>query len=629
MVALAACTAAAMPTRDEIAKANQEVRKSLKAQIAAWKDGKLSDGELASLMLAHSRKFTDEARRYACLQTAFAAAVRADDAATAANALARLADEIKEFDGSAEKAILDKSLAKADDATAKSFRYRLEAERARLSSTTHVSDETAATIARMKTIVIPSLDIKKGTTLAQALRTLWELGRKYDAVETADDAKGFVIHLFGYSVMFGDQFAETIMPAEDTTPALPAVSTGAISFHDAVKTVVTAAGMDFNVQDSCISVVPQAPVLVVGAVAKPCKINIHEVRDLTLTKAIELAGGLKVPSDQCLVSIGSRSDMVSGAAVKNGRGMPRVVKLADLGKDGREKDIALRSGECVVVQDAEVLDTKDVHVLLPKLKSTAVGLLDDLSALAGDDPQFTKGEIDKAKTIYTGMLDASLRRYERESGLTRVESNASELARVFEQCCRVHGSAVWPRTVATEGPNKGNIAGSGFKSAAEYFIAQLELKNRDARQLYIRKGSDVLGKDFLVDDAIFPDKLDWCIAANVADGTPANVPVLVTANFNPALLLRKWDGKTDADKILPIGPASGASKSMFDDVAVVVVYKDYSVKRINAKELTYAAIYGKPFDATKGNPPLAYLTPTGVAEPTGKADVSGAAGRRE
>ena len=103
-------------------------------------------------------------------------------------------------------------------------------------------------------------------------------------------------------------------------------------------------------------------------------------------------------------------------------------------------------------------------------------------------------------------------------------------------------------------------------------------------------------------------------------GAPGNVPLLVTANFNPALLLRKWDGKTDADKILPIGPASGAFRSMFNDVAVVVAYKDSSVKRINAEELTYAAIYGKPFDATTGNPPLAYLTPTGVAEPSAGKD---------
>ncbi len=334
MVALAACTAAAMPTRDEIAKANQEVRKSLKAQIAAWKDGKLSDGELASLMLAHSRKFTDEARRYACLQTAFAAAVRAGDAVTAANALARLADEIKGFDGAAEKAILDKSLAKADDATAKSFRYRLEAERARLSSTPHVSAETAATIARMKTIVVPSLDIKADTTFADAVDTLRELGRKCDSAETPEDEKGFKLYVKGVAIPVPedkgpeDAFETRRFPAQalrerfatmgvgdeslcrvfakdwlkpfaslqgwpegsDVSfdrgrgelvvkstrksldfvgellgkiegqripmPEMPAISTGEISFYDAVKTVTASAGLEFKVDGGVVCIFP-------------------------------------------------------------------------------------------------------------------------------------------------------------------------------------------------------------------------------------------------------------------------------------------------------------------------------------------------------------------------------------
>jgi hypothetical protein len=418
--------------------------------------------------------------------------------------------------------------------------------------------------------------------------------------------------------MFGDQFAEAMMPAEDTTPAIPAISTGEISLFDAVKTVVTSAGMDFNVQDRYISVVPQVPVIVVGAVAKPCKINIHEVRDLTLTKAIELAGGLKVPADQCFVTIGNRSDIVSGAAGKNGGGKQRIVNLADLGKGGQGKDIALRSGECVIAHDAKVFDSKagkDPHELVSRLRSAIVGVLNDVSALIGDDPRFPKSEIDKAKAMYTGMLDGNLRRYEQESGLAMVQANAKQLSYAFELSHRDRGSSVLPRTVAVKSAKKNDITGRGFKSATAYFTALFGLGKRGGDKWYVR-AKNVLGKDSVVNNAIVAEKLDWCVAANVADDMPGNVPVLVSANFNPALLLRTWDGKTDADKILPIGPASGASRSMFNDVAVVVAYKDYSVKRINAEELTYAAIYGKPFDATTGNPPLAYLTPTGVAEPT-------------
>ena len=65
VAALAACSAVAMPTNDELEKANKEVQASLKTQIAAWQSGDLSDGDLAALMLMHAGKFKDEARRYA------------------------------------------------------------------------------------------------------------------------------------------------------------------------------------------------------------------------------------------------------------------------------------------------------------------------------------------------------------------------------------------------------------------------------------------------------------------------------------------------------------------------------------------------------------------------------------
>ena len=47
---LAACSAVAMPTNDELEKANKEVQASLKTQIAAWQGGDITDGDLAALM---------------------------------------------------------------------------------------------------------------------------------------------------------------------------------------------------------------------------------------------------------------------------------------------------------------------------------------------------------------------------------------------------------------------------------------------------------------------------------------------------------------------------------------------------------------------------------------------------
>ena len=110
----------------------------------------------------------------------------------------------------------------------------------------------------------------------------------------------------------------------------------------------------------------------------------------------------------------------------------------------------------------------------------------------------------------------------------------------------------------------------------------------------------------------------WIVAANVTDEMPDFVPVLITANFNPALLLRKWDGHTDGSKRLPIGPASGAEAHPFGEKTVVIVRKSGAVESVKARFLTYDTLYFKQaFDLTNMDPPLKYLTPTGVVEPVG------------
>ena len=77
-------------------------------------------------------------------------------------------------------------------------------------------------------------------------------------------------------------------------------------------------------------------------------------------------------------------------------------------------------------------------------------------------------------------------------------------------------------------------------------------------------------------------------------------------------------GRTDGKKVLPIGPRSGAAKSMLGDKAVVIVRKGGAAETIKKKFLTYDVLYKKQsFDITNMDPPLMYLTPTGVAEPVG------------
>lgn len=116
-----------------------------------------------------------------------------------------------------------------------------------------------------------------------------------------------------------------------------------------------------------------------------------------------------------------------------------------------------------------------------------------------------------------------------------------------------------------------------------------------------------------------PETIQWCISCDfpVAKDDPvayARIPMLVSANLNPAYLLREWDGSKDADKVVPLGPKSGAEKSLFGDTCAVIVFNDGSAETIPAKELTYARIYRRAF---KGPPLLGYLTVRGYVEPKG------------
>ena len=116
-----------------------------------------------------------------------------------------------------------------------------------------------------------------------------------------------------------------------------------------------------------------------------------------------------------------------------------------------------------------------------------------------------------------------------------------------------------------------------------------------------------------------PETIQWSISCDfpVAKDDPAayaRIPMLVSANLNPAFLLREWNGIKDADKVIPLGPKSGAEKSLFGDECAVIVFNDGSGEIIPAEELTYARIYRRAF---KGPPLLGYLTVRGFVEPKG------------
>ena len=120
-----------------------------------------------------------------------------------------------------------------------------------------------------------------------------------------------------------------------------------------------------------------------------------------------------------------------------------------------------------------------------------------------------------------------------------------------------------------------------------------------------------------------PETIQWSLSCDfpVAKDDPvvyARIPMLVSANLNPAYLLREWDGSKAADKIIPLGPKSGAEKSLFGDACAVIVFNDGTAETIPAKELTYARIYRRAF---KGPPLFGYLTVSGYVAPKGMKQV--------
>ena len=183
---------------------------------------------------------------------------------------------------------------------------------------------------------------------------------------------------------------------------------------------------------------------------------------------------------------------------------------------------------------------------------------------------------------------------------------------------------VWPRTVPQEGEASKDVASRAYTSATDYFRALFDMERYGSADWEPTVGGELLsalwgcGVPGMSGQVLEKQNVAWIVAANVTDEMPDFMPVLITANFNPSLLLRKWDGKTEDTKRLPIGPESGAKGVPFGNKGIVIVRKSGAAESIKAKFLTYDRLYhGHAFDLTNMNPPLMYLTPTGVAEPVG------------
>ena len=89
---------------------------------------------------------------------------------------------------------------------------------------------------------------------------------------------------------------------------------------------------------------PWGTVTVLGEVASPGPVNMPSTMDLTVTKVLQAAGGLRPFANKSKIQV-SRCD-------KDGKKSTYIIDLIEIGEKGRiEKDIVLRAGDVVWVPE--------------------------------------------------------------------------------------------------------------------------------------------------------------------------------------------------------------------------------------------------------------------------------------
>lgn len=110
---------------------------------------------------------------------------------------------------------------------------------------------------------------------------------------------------------------------------------------------------------------------------------------------------------------------------------------------------------------------------------------------------------------------------------------------------------------------------------------------------------------------------DWHVAVNVTDDMDDNVPVLVSSNLDPSLLLGAWDGKTDAATMLPLLEDKEVSpKTAWRNAGIVVVTKGGFSRCFRKKYMRYDVVYSRRAFSCPED--FAYATANGLVKPARK-----------
>lgn len=100
----------------------------------------------------------------------------------------------------------------------------------------------------------------------------------------------------------------------------------------------------FGPYDNHSGVSPWGTVTVMGEVGTPGPVNMPATMDLTVTKVLQIAGGVKPFADKTRIRV-TRCD-------KDGRQTVTRVDLREIGEDGRfDKDMLLKAGDVVYVPE--------------------------------------------------------------------------------------------------------------------------------------------------------------------------------------------------------------------------------------------------------------------------------------
>ena len=150
---------------------------------------------------------------------------------------------------------------------------------------------------------------------------------------------------------------------------------------------------------------------------------------------------------------------------------------------------------------------------------------------------------------------------------------------------------IWPRTADSPllSDNERDIAGMPFWNATDYFKVLFDMKSygKDGWAPYLSVDMDVLRLSKTGSDRF----CDWIVAANVRDEFDDNIPVLISANVDPATLKTSYDGSDNT--LIPIGSEVGRRDISWGDFGVVVVRKNGSVLTLQKKYFTYGILYNR------------------------------------